>query len=89
MHPNRKTIVWIGSGENKAIIQYSKKVKGLVLTSLKRKVSAIIIVKNSIELIGKNEWSVVMDDECTQESLINVSFRLIYEIQIIFQAISN
>ena len=77
MHPDGKTIVWIGIGENTAIIQYSKMSRGFILKSLKKLAYAQINISNSVELIGKHEWTIFNDTGCSPEFSYakDVSFR--------------
>ena len=85
MHPDGKTIVWIGSGRNKAIIQFSNKVNELVFKSLQTGVYAQFNFnynydpfKSSIELIGKHKWTIFNDTGCSEDVhyyVSNVSFR--------------
>ena len=80
MHPDRKTIVWIGTGLHKAIIQYSKESGGLILKSLNKILYAQINLRNSAELFGKNEWTIFNDIGCSAELSYtrNVSLRYMY-----------
>ena len=77
MHPSGKSIIWIGSGVNKAVIQYSEETSGLILKTLDTMVYAQINISNSGDLIGKHEWTIFNDTRCSTEFSYkrNVSLR--------------
>lgn len=76
MSYNGPSMVWIGLGKRKSIIQYNKISKSVELTTLNTLERATINIKNPSQLIGKHEWTIYEDFGCSTEQYVkNISFR--------------